>query len=267
MTPSPPVVLITGASSGIGEAAAKVFARRGYRVALAARRVERLDALAQYIRSQGGTALSVPADVSDSQAVERMVQSTLDAWGQVDVLVNNAGFGRLRWLENLHPVDDIEAQVRVNVLGVMWAARAVLPHMIARRSGHIVNVSSVAGWVAAPGYSIYAATKFAVRGFTEALRREVRPFGVYVSGLYPGPVSTEFGQHIGVKRKTSTPKWMTLSAEQTAEVLYGLVARPRLGRIIPWWFLPVLWFNSHFPALADWLIDRQFTRPRRLGRG
>ncbi|RMF44205.1 MAG: SDR family oxidoreductase [Anaerolineae bacterium] len=257
---SSPVALITGASSGIGEAAAKEFARHGYRVALAARRQTRLQALAEEIRTFGSEALVVPADVSDPESVERMVQTTLDAWGQIDVLVNNAGFGRLRRLENLHPVDDIEAQVRVNVLGVMWASRAVLPHMKTRGSGHIINVSSVAGWVAMPGYSIYAATKFAVRGFTEALRREALPYGVRVSGLYPGPVATEFSQHIGVKRKTSTPAWMTLTSEYTARVLYGLVAHPRLGRIIPWWFTPVLWLNSHLPSLADWLITRQFRR-------
>ncbi len=257
---SSPVTLITGASSGIGAAAAKEFARHGYRVALAARRRERLEALAEEIRTAGGEALVVPTDVSDPEAVENMAQTTLEAWERIDVLVNNAGFGRLRRLENLHPREDIEAQVRVNVLGVMWAARAVLPHMKARGSGHIVNVSSVAGWVAIPGYSIYAATKFAVRGFTEALRREARPYGVYVSGLYPGPVATEFGQHIGVKRQTSAPAWMTLTSENTARVLYGLVARPRLGRIIPWWFGPVLWLNSHLPALTDWLVTRQFRR-------
>ncbi len=261
---NPPVALITGASSGIGEAAAKVFARRGYRVTLAARRRERLEALAEEIRLAGGEALVVPTDVSDHQAVERMVQSTLDAWGQIDVLVNNAGFGRLRWLENLRPVEDIEAQVRVNVLGVMWAARAVLPHMTERRSGVILNVSSVAGWVAAPGYSVYAATKFALRGFTEALRREVAVFNVHVLGFYPGPVATEFGQHIGTKRKTAAPAWMTLTSERTAEIIYRMVARRRRSVIVPWWFHPVLWFNSHLPALSDWIQTRFYTRPLRL---
>ncbi len=259
-----PTAIITGASSGIGEAAARVFARRGYRVALAARRRERLEALADEIRAAGGEALVVPTDVSDAQAVETMVQTTLDAWGRIDVLVNNAGFGRLRWLENLHPLDDIEAQVRVNVLGVMWAARAVLPHMIEQRRGHIVNVSSVAGWLAAPGYTIYSATKFAVRGFTEALRREVSVFGVHVSGFYPGPVATEFGEHIGSKRKAKMPDWMVLTSEQTAEMIYRMVTRPRRSLTVPWWFLPILWFNSHFPALSDWVQTRFYTRRLRL---
>ncbi len=263
MLNEPPVCLITGASSGIGEAAAELFARRGYRVALAARRVDRLEALAERIGP--AQALVVPTDVSDSQAVEAMVQQVLETWGRVDVLVNNVGFGRLRRLENLDPLRDIEAQVRINLLGAMWAARAVLPHMYQRGSGSIVNVSSVAGWVALPGYSVYAATKYALRGFTEALRREAAPRGVRVSAVYPGPVATEFSQHIGTSGSGSVPipSWIILSAEQSAEAIYRLATGRKRGKIIPAWFTVLVWLNSHFPALLDWQPRRSAARRRR----
>ncbi|MCJ7657703.1 MAG: SDR family oxidoreductase, partial [Anaerolineales bacterium] len=197
---SSPAIIITGASSGIGAATARIFADRGYRVTLAARRLERLEALAQEIKSAGGEALSVATDVTQLNDIRNLVQTTLNEFGQIDVLFNNAGFGRLDWLENLDPVKDIEAQFRVNLLGVILTAQAVVPHMIERCAGHIINMGSIAGLVATPTYTVYSASKFAVRGFTEALRREVGIYGVKVSGIYPGGVATEFSQHTGARR-------------------------------------------------------------------
>ncbi len=119
-------------------------------------------------------------------------------------LLNNAGFGHLGWLEDLDPVHDIQAQLQVNLVAVIQMAREVLPHMIERRSGHIINMASVAGLVASPTYSVYAASKFGMRGFSEALRREVGVFGIHVSALYPGGVRTEFKEHTGAQRKTGS---------------------------------------------------------------
>ena len=106
-----------------------------------------------------------------------MVKSTIDRYGSIDILFNNAGFGRLDWLEALDPIQDIERQIIANLLGVIWTARAVLPQMYKQRSGHIINMCSIAGWAAPPLYSIYSAAKFGIRGFTEALRRESAPIG------------------------------------------------------------------------------------------
>ncbi len=189
------VVLITGASSGFGEDAARLFAREGCKVVLAARRLDRLQSLAEQIQKEGGEAMAVPVDVSQKNDIELMVQSTLDIFGQIDILFNNAGFGRHGWLESLDPSLDIEMQVNVNLLGVILVTRAVLPHMLERGEGHIINMSSLAGWIAVPTYEIYASTKFGVRGFTDALRRELARTDIAVSGVYPAFARTEFSRH------------------------------------------------------------------------
>ena len=263
-----PVILITGASAGIGAATARLFGAMGYRVVLAARRQERLETLAQEITAAGGEALPVPSDCGELGDVQSLVSRTLSAYGQIDVLFNNAGFGRLDWLEQLDPVSDIAAQIDVNLSGVIQMSRAVLPHMIERRAGHIINMSSIAGFIAAPTYSIYTATKYGVRGFTEALRREVSIYGIRVSGLYPGGVDTEFSQHAGIRRTTgtTTPAALRLSSEQVAEAVLSLVRRPRRELIIPGVMRLAVWLNSLFPWLVDWGIEWSFTRKERASR-
>jgi short-subunit dehydrogenase len=260
--PKRPVILVTGASSGIGEATARLFARQGYCVSMGARRMDRLERLAEEIQQTGGEALPIGADLARFEDIQRLVSSTLDQFGQIDVLFNNAGFGRLGWLEELEPVLDIQAQLQVNLVALIQMSREVLPHMIERRSGHIINMASVAGLVATPTYSIYAASKFGVRGFTEALRREVSEFGIHVSIIYPGGVRTEFKERTGLQRKQArtTPAWLRLEPEDVARAVFNLVQHPRHQRVLPWvWYLPV-WLNSLFPGLADWLIARNVTR-------
>jgi NADP-dependent 3-hydroxy acid dehydrogenase YdfG len=260
-----PVIIITGASSGIGEATARLFGAQGYRTVLAARRLERLEALAGEIKSGGGEALPVPADVTRLEDIQNLVETTLERYDKIDILFNNAGFGRLDWLEALDPIQDIEAQLRVNLLGVIQTTRATLPFMIEQRSGHIINMVSLAGLVATPTYTIYSAGKFAVRGFTEALRREVGVFGINVSAIYPGGVSTEFSQHTGAHRKTgaTTPAALRLSAEDVARAVLSVARRPRRMLVIPWVMRFGVWANSLAPGLSDWLMERNFTKPER----
>jgi NAD(P)-dependent dehydrogenase (short-subunit alcohol dehydrogenase family) len=133
--------------------------RSRFQVVLAARRIDRLQALKEQIENEGGHTLAVPVDVANYADIHNMVQSVLDIYGHVDILFNNAGFGRLDWLEQLDPARDIETQIDVNLSGVIETTRAVLPHMIERRRGHIINMASVAGWIAAPTFTVYAATK------------------------------------------------------------------------------------------------------------
>lgn len=262
---TPSVLLVTGASSGIGAATVRLFAREGYRVVLAARRQERLQELVDEIQARGGEALSVATDVSLFEDIQQMVDAAMARFGQIDVLLNNAGFGRLDWLEELDPQKDIQAQIQVNLLGTILTSQAVIPGMIERRSGHIINVCSLGGYVAAPTYTAYAASKFAVRGFTEALRREVGIYGISVSAIYPGSVTTEFSEKAGIRRKTgvTTPESLRLSPEEVAQAIMSLVRSPRRDLVIPWPMRLVVWFNTLFPGLVDLIVERRFVQKER----
>lgn len=248
------VVIITGASSGFGESAARLFAQEGCKVVLAARRLDRLDELAKQIRSSGFEAFPIAMDVTQPAQIEKMVKSTVEEYGRIDVLFNNAGFGRLDWFEALDPLKDIQTQITVDLLGVLWTARAILPHMYKQRSGHIINMGSIAGWAAPPLYTVYAAAKFGVRGFSEALRREAAPFGVHVSTIYPGSSPTEFQQHIGsnkAKKQFTTPQWLRVTAEDVARGALSLAKRPRRSLILPRLMGLSVFLNSHFGNLSD----------------
>ena len=255
------VVLITGASSGFGAAAAKRFAQEGCKVVLAARRLDRLEELAADIRTMGGEALPLSVDVTQPEQVESMVRAAVDHFGRIDILFNNAGFGRLDWFEVLDPVKDIQGQITVDLLGVIWTARAVLPQMYKQGSGHIINMSSIAGWAAPPLYTVYSAAKFGVRGFTEALRREAAPLGVNVSAVYPGGAATEFQKHAGqnrAKKRFRTPRWLSVSAEDVARAVVHLAKRPRRTLILPWMMMLSLLVNSHLTGLSDSIQKRAF---------
>ncbi|MEP7135889.1 MAG: SDR family oxidoreductase [Chloroflexota bacterium] len=261
------VIIVTGASSGIGEATARQFGKEGAKLVLAARRVDRLNALAQEIATMntGAETLVVQADLSKLEEIQTLIKHTMDKFGRIDVLVNNAGFGRLDWLENLDPVKDIQAQFDVNVLGVIQTTRQVLPIMMKQRSGHIINMGSMAGLVATPTYTVYAACKHAVHGFSEALRREVKPWGINVSMIYPGGVVTEFQAHAGIKRKTNatTPKSLLLTADQVGNAVVQLVRRPRAMQILPWAWSFTVWMNRNLNSLVDYTTIKRFTIPER----
>jgi NADP-dependent 3-hydroxy acid dehydrogenase YdfG len=264
-----PVILITGASSGIGAAAARHFCQRGWRAVLAARRQDRLEELVAEIRADGGEALAVATDVTVVEQLQRLVDAALEHYGRIDVLFNNAGFGRLDWLEKLDIQEDIAAQIAVNLTACVQLTGLVLPHMIARRRGVVINMSSLAGWVGTPTYSVYAASKFGLRGFTEALRREVGVFGVKVCGIYPGGVDTEIAEKAHIRRRTglTTPGWLRLEADDVARAVWSLAHRPRRALILPRLMLLAVWANSLFPGLFDWIAERGFVRRERNSRG
>ncbi len=195
------IVFISGASSGIGEATARHLAQKNYRVILGARRLDRLNTISNEIRQAGGEATAMYLDVANLESIHNAVSDALSEYGKIDILVNNAGFGRLRWLEELDPKEDIYSQIQVNLVGMIWLTQSVLPGMIAQRSGHIINIASLASFIGMPTYSIYAASKFGVRGFSEALRREVRIWGINVTGLYPGAVDYRIQNQLESKSK------------------------------------------------------------------
>lgn len=251
------VVLITGASSGFGEDAARLFAKEGCKVVLAARRLDRLQLLAAEIQNAGGEALAIPVDVTERAEIEVMVQTALDLYGRIDILFNNAGFGSVNWLEKFSPERNIDTLIRVNLIGTILVTRAVLPQMLKRREGHIINMASVAGLIAAPTITTYSASKYGVRAFTDALRREVSPLGIKVSGIYPGPATTEFGQKLERTRSRETIKrikYPHLTSEDVASRVVDVAKRPRRTLVIPWWFRIITTFDTLFPVVVDWIL-------------
>jgi clavulanate-9-aldehyde reductase len=188
------VVAVTGASSGIGEAIALSCARAGAAVALAARRAERIELLAQRIEEEGAKAIAVPTDVGEEGQARAFIERAHAELGRLDVLVNNAGVMLLGPIENA-PTEEWRRMIHANVFGVLYCTHAVLPLMRAQGSGHIVNVSSVAGRVARAGSGVYNLTKFGVGAFSESLRQEAVALGVRVTLVEPGAVATELAGH------------------------------------------------------------------------
>ncbi len=250
------VVIITGASSGIGAAVARRLARDGMRLTLAARRLDRLEQVAAEVEALGGEAILVQTDVRNQDELKRMVQATLDKWGRIDVLFNNAGVGHDRPLFRIRS-ERIRDEVHINLIAVIECAQAVLPTMLRQKSGHIINVASLAGLVATPGSTVYSATKFGVNGFTDALRRELRGSGIQISAFCPGYTPSEISPELkavaeGQPDAPHVPGLMpvTYVADQAAR----LIRRPRRRVIIPTSWKIVILVAILFPGLADTLM-------------
>jgi len=186
----PSTVLITGASQGIGKATALLFARQGYDLVLAARQPERLEAIASEVRSLGRNALAVPTDVRDSEQVNTLVEKTLEYYGTLDVLINNAGIYLLGSVEGFS-LSDWHQAMDTNFWGYVHTLHALLPHFLERGKGTIVNVSSIGGKVPIPYQVPYTASKYAVTGLTQSLHAELEPKGIKVCGVYPNFISTD----------------------------------------------------------------------------
>lgn len=263
--------LITGASSGIGEASAVALAGFGCNLVLAARRIELLESLAERLAAEhpGPNYLPLHLDVTEPASMNHCVATAVERLGKVDLLINNAGTIRLDWLERQDAIRDVEQQIRVNLLGAMLMSRAVLPGMIARGSGQIINIASLASFIASPTYTGYAASKFGLRGFSEALRREVAGAGIRVSVVYPGVVRTGFGSSDARRRRTRVrmPRFLVLTADAVGQAVGRVALRPRRSLVIPRTMLPVLWLNALLPGLVDLFVLRMFTRREREAGG
>jgi NADP-dependent 3-hydroxy acid dehydrogenase YdfG len=184
------VIVVTGASSGLGEAAARLLSAEGATLVMGARRKDRMDALVGEMTAEGRQAVAMATDVTRREQVEALVDAAVSRFGRVDVMLNNAGLMPNSPLERLK-VEDWERMIDVNIKGVLYGIAAVLPHMQRRKSGHIINVASVAGHKVRPGNAVYSATKHAVRVISEGLRQEVKPYNLRTTIISPGAVATE----------------------------------------------------------------------------
>ncbi len=237
------IAIVTGASSGIGEATAYQLAQQGATVVLAARRIEALQTVQQTIQAQGGTALAIPTDLSDPGQILALAQQVAEKYGQVDILVNNAGIGSGKFSEVT--CEKIDHVIRTNLLGVMLLTQALLPGMLERRQGTIISVASVASQIAID--SLYSASKFGMRGFSLGLRRQLRNTGVEVCLVSPGFIRTA----MTANRSGNLP-----GPEIVARAIAQLAIHPRREVVIPRYYQAFIWVEQWLPGLVDFVISR-----------
>ncbi len=240
------VVVVTGASAGFGELTALRFAREGADVVLAARRIERLEALAERIGARGGRALPVRCDVTDLRDLEELGERVDEAFGGCDVLVNNAGIPGGGRFEDLS-IEQVERVIRVNLLGVVLCTKVMLPLMLAQRRGHIVNVASLAGRYATPGAAVYSASKHGVVAFSESLYYELAPKGILVTSVNPGFAPTEaFTQE-------RLPKVLVMRADRVAKAIVEVARKGKAPEVsVPRALGPWQAFRVLTPPLYRW---------------
>ena len=260
------VVFITGASAGIGAALAREFASRGARLALTARRVGRLEALAAELRLRGTQAIAIPCDVTRDDDVEKAAAATRDAFGRIDVVIANAGFGVVGFLERL-TLDDYRRQFETNVFGVLRTIYATLDDL-KRSRGRLAIIGSVTGHVAMPSGSPYAMSKFAVRALAEALRNELRPAGVAVTLISPGLVESELRlvDNRGVLHEGAhdiAPSWLRMSAPAAARAIATAIARGRREAVITGHGKALVFFQRHLPGITSALVGLARYRGRK----
>jgi short-subunit dehydrogenase len=249
------VALVTGASSGIGAATARAFAAAGLRVALCARRKARLDEVAADIAARGGDVAVHAVDVTDAPALRATVEAVAARWGQLDVLVNNAGQGLAAPVEGT-TAEELRRLMELNVVAVLNATQAALPIMRRQGRGHVINVSSIAGRRAAPYRAAYSATKFALGAVSEALRVELTGTGIAVTIVYPIiTTGTEFHE-VEVQKVPWRVLGPVQPAEQVARAILRCVRRPR-PEVYPYWPARVL---AALSVLAPGLVDRGMRR-------
>jgi serine 3-dehydrogenase len=224
------IVLVTGASSGIGEACARVFAEAGAKLIVAARRSQRLEQLASELQQAHGTTThAIELDVRDRDRVESTLRSLPREWSEIDILVNNAGLSR--GLNKLHEgsIDDWEEMIDANVKGLLYVTRAIVPGMVQRQRGHVINIGSIAGRQTYPGGNVYCASKAAVRSISEGLKQDLIGTPVRVSEVQPGLVETEFSDvrfHGDTERAKNTYKGLTpLTGADIADVVLFCATR------------------------------------------
>ena len=239
------VAIVTGASSGIGRATALALANQGALVALAARKGDALLEVAEEIKSQGKNAIVIPTDVTQRKQIEQMIQVVLDLWGRVDILVSNAGEYIRAPILDLDPAE-LQRSFDVNFFGGVYCIKAILPHMLDQKSGHIVVVTSMDGKIGLPPDAPYVSAKFALTGFCEVLRQEVKDSGISVTNILPARVDTVMIDHL--KFSWISPK---ISPETVALAILDAIRKRKPIVIIPPRAKFLYYINVFAPSLSD----------------
>jgi short-subunit dehydrogenase len=250
------VVLITGASSGIGRCLALDLAARGAIVVGCGRSLERLEALSTELQRSSPKSTVIKCDVAQLDQVRAMVTNILSEFGKIDILINNAGVGmRKPFVET--SISTIEEIIRINYLGTVYCTYEVLPSMIARRSGHIVNISSVAGKIGTLNVAGYCASKFAINGLSESLYHELAPLGINVSVICPGPVRTDFNEAFA-DMPPKSPASLVISPEFVSAAVIKAIEGKRFEVVLPRSLALMCWFKRMTPNLFRSVVHRAF---------
>lgn len=260
------VIIVTGASSGIGEQVALEAAKHQVKLVIAAGRKEKLDDVATHIKALGSEVLVVQTDLTKVEQITNLVRHTLETYGRIDILANIAGWGIYKWFED-YSFEEIKNQFDVNVLGLAELTRQVIPSMQKQHSGIIVNMSSYASEVAVPPMSVYASTKYAVKGLSDGLRRELAPWGIQVCRVHPGSVAgTEFNalsrERGGVQYDSSSIG--RTSKQEVARQIVDLMQHPQASVYIGVLYAFTAFFNQYFPSLVDLVMFYWVKRNRSI---
>lgn len=239
------VAIVTGVSSGIGQRLAVDLAARGAIVVGCGRSRERMEETLREMRRSSPTSTVMVCDVGDPEQVRAMVRDTISEFGKIDILVNNAGFGMRKPLIDA-PEEIFESMMRTNYLGAVYCTQQVLPSMVAGRSGHIVNISSVAGKLGTPNMAGYCATKFALIGLTESLYHELRPMGIGISVVCPGPVRTKFNLMFD-DLAPKAPSFLVLDAAAVSQAVMRAIEKKKVQVVLPRWLALACLWNRWMP--------------------
>ncbi len=254
------VVVITGASRGIGKEAAELFAKKGCQVALLARDENLLQGVQREIESQGGKAMVIGCDVSKEAECFGAIQKVIQAWGKIDVLVNNAGYGHYSSIENLD-TNALDQIIKTNLFGAFWCTKAVIPPMKKQQRGHIVNISTVISKRAFPFMGAYCMSKFAMTGFDESLGLEVLPYGINVSLVCPGYTQTEFQKNAKTSgQRPNLRQQKGMQPYQVGEAIVSAVEKNKRRTILTFDGNLLLLLNKISPSFVDFFFQRYFSK-------
>ncbi len=252
------VVLITGASSGIGKDTAIEFAKKGSNIVLVSRTKEKLEQVADELKQFNVIVLVCQCDVSKKDQVKEMSKIILEKFDSIDILVNNAGFAIYGSVTDLS-IDDIESQMETNYFGMIYCIKYFLPSMLDKKSGHIVNIASIAASFGLPGIASYCASKFAMLGFSEGLKHELKNTGVGITVVSPIMVRTNFFDHPSFEKM---PKFSptSLSSKTVAKTILKAANSPRLEIIVPSVVRGAVWLKNTFPYLINPILGKAFKK-------